>query len=521
MAGLSKGAVIQLILQYIGGNPLQQVPTTTVGGQPVAIKAGLGGLGSLASKGIALAGQAASIASQASALAGMSGNLALASKFSEVTGQLTTISALGSTAQAVTQLSTSIGDLNTLTQQLGAVASLADQVDGMTQYKQLSNGLSSLDSQLAQINEENNKRSALTSLADQVATAGGGLQEGLSYVNKNPLESKITNSRDNLTTYTSNSFNKLSLSLPAISSNVQLANAYSRLKLAIGGPDGKTGAVSQLDAYKLHTDRLSGVTVSSDSDSYEPEESGEEIAFFYNVPGNTNTTIVSFSVNKVRSAKYFVQGSVGLDHQTSEVYIIHDSNTAFTRELGLIYTRNPFIRFTSKIESNTLSLIANSSISNVDIVVYGVKLQIATKASSLNAISQEKILESARGLSGFYPEDTTDYVKMQAGSLYDSSSISTLDDTIDKMLLNLTNTSFEQLSLEQKETYINDYANTINSITASMQQTIDSDVTAQKEVSKKLESASLLYSVSNNYADPNAKALLDLTLTDSVKNTLK
>lgn len=521
MAGLSKGAVIQLILQYIGGSPLQQVPTTTVGGQPVAIKAGLGGLGSMASKAITLAGQAASIASQASAMAGMAGNLSLASKLSDLTGQLTTVTALGSTAESVAQINSNIGELNDLTQQLGSIATLSTQVGALTQFNDISTGMGNLGAQLNQINLENEKRTSLTSVANQVALADGGLQQGLSYVNQNPLNTKIDNSKTNLIQYTSNSYSGLSAALPKISSNVQLANAYTRLKLALGGPDGKTGAVSQLDAYKLHTDRLSGVTVSSDSDSYAPEESGEETAFFYDVPGNTNTTIVSFSVNKVRSAKYFVQGSVGLDHQTSEVYIIHDSNTAFTRELGLIYTRNPFIKFTSKIESNTLSLIANSSIANVDIVVYGIKLQIATKASSLEAISQEKILESARGLSGFYPEDTTDYVKLQAGSLYDSSSISTLDDNIQKILLNLTNSSFENLSVSQKQNYINEYANTINSVTASMQQSIDSDVAVQKEVSRKLESASLLYSVSNNYTDPNAKSLLDLTLTDSIKNTLK
>lgn len=521
MAGLSKGAVIQLILQYIGGNPLQQVPTTTVGGQPVAIKAGLGGLGSLANKAISLAGQASAIASQASSLAGLAGNFSLASKLSELTGQLSAASVIGSTIESVTQINSQIGELNTLTQQLGSLSSLATQVDAISQFESISSGVTSLNQQLSQVNAENEKRSALTSLATTVATSTGGLQQGLALVNRNPLETKIDSSKNNLIQYTSNSYSGLSVALPEISSNAQLANAYSKLKLALGGPDGKTGALAQLDAYKLHTDRLSGVTVSSDSDSYAPEESGEETNFFYDVPGNTNTTIVSFSVNKVRSAKYFVQGSVGLDHQTSEVYIIHDSNTAFTRELGLIYTRNPFIKFTSKIESNTLSLIANSAIPNVDIVVYGVKLQVATKSSSLNAISQEKILESARGLSGFYPEDTTDYVRLQANSLFNTGTISTLDQTVSQMLDYLTNSTFNQLTLSQKQQYINDYANTINNITAEMQQFIDSDIAAQQEVSRKLESASLLYSVSNNYSDPNAKTLLDLTLTDTVKNTLQ
>ena len=54
-----------------------------------------------------------------------------------------------------------------------------------------------------------------------------------------------------------------------------------------------------------------------------------------------------------------------------------------------------------------------------------------------------------------------------------------------------------------------------------MQSNIDLDITAQEEVSKKLESASVVFSVSSNYADPNAKALLDLTLQDSIKNSLQ
>lgn len=49
MAGLSKQAVVNLILQYIGGSPLDQIESTVVAGAPVAIQRGVASFGSLSS----------------------------------------------------------------------------------------------------------------------------------------------------------------------------------------------------------------------------------------------------------------------------------------------------------------------------------------------------------------------------------------------------------------------------------------------------------------------------------------
>lgn len=45
---LSKGAIISLILKYIGGKMLARQQATKVAGAPVAVEAGLGSFGSLA-----------------------------------------------------------------------------------------------------------------------------------------------------------------------------------------------------------------------------------------------------------------------------------------------------------------------------------------------------------------------------------------------------------------------------------------------------------------------------------------
>ena len=60
---ITKSTVIKLILKYIGGAPLMQVPTSTIGGAPIAARAG------------ALVGAAAGVASQVSSLASQAGAL--------------------------------------------------------------------------------------------------------------------------------------------------------------------------------------------------------------------------------------------------------------------------------------------------------------------------------------------------------------------------------------------------------------------------------------------------------------
>jgi len=339
-------------------------------------------------------------------------------------------------------------------------------------------------------------------------------------ISKNPLESTITTTKTNLTNYAVNNYSALDAAVPSISAEPQLANAYTQLKLSLGGADGLTGAISQLNSFKDHTDRISGITLSADSDYSESKESGPETLYYYDMTPNTWQSVISFSAKDFRSAKYFIQGSAGVEHQTSEVFVIHDNTRVYTREVDLIYTADPFISFTSQFENDRVKVLANTALPNTDLVIYGIKLEVATTAASKELITQEKILESAKTMSGFYPDDNTDYVRMQAGSLY-SESASFLNDYVSQLTSKLNSIEFNSLSIEAKDQYIRNYANTINTISKSMQESIDADIAAQQEISKKIESASAVFAISANYNDPKAKSLLDLTLNDSVKNQLQ
>jgi hypothetical protein len=85
----------------------------------------------------------------------------------------------------------------------------------------------------------------------------------------------------------------------------------------------------------------------------------------------------------------------------------------------------------------------------------------------------------------------------------------------------INSNEFNNLTTAQQQTYLLDYANTINSSARALQDSIDSDIAAYNDVSKKIEAASVLATINTNYSDPESKALLNLTLQPTVKSQLK
>lgn len=521
---ISKGAVIKLILKYIGGNPLMQIPTTTVGGQPVAIQAGLGGAVSSFNQVSQIASEAASLSGQLSSLSSAIGATNLVGQFTSITDNL-----VGGEFSAITDLTSQVSGLGSLTSQLTSIASVAldsgtlspSGILAATEILGLTNQISSISSSLNQITSSSGSPTGLSQLAADIGNYSGGLQQGLSLASQNPLDPTIINTSAKLSSYTQGSYSGLDSSLPNIVSNPSLADAYNSLKSSLGGSDGLTGAVSQLNAYKDHTDRLSGIKLSSESDYYDSQESGSEYLYYYNLPVNTWKDVVSFSAKTFRSAKYFIQGTSNNEHQSSEIFVIHDNIRVYTREVDQIYTTDPFITFTAQFTDNTVKILANTALPNTDLVIYGIKLEVATKAESVDTITQEKILESAKSMAGFYPDDKTDYIEKQSSSILNPAALVALEDVVSNLVSRMTHDSFETLSVAEKENYIRNYANTINRLTTSMQTSIDSDIAAYEETTKKVESASIVYGISSSYSDPRAKRLLDLTLKDNVKTNLK
>jgi hypothetical protein len=499
MAGLSKSAVIKLILQYIGGKMLMQVPTTTIGGMPVAAQSG------------SLSGFAGSV----SGLNSLSGLTSSLSDISAITGELGGL----------------VGDLNSLQ---SLTDNLAENLSGVSGFESLVNGLAGESSSLNSLTSLTNNLNALqgyvgtstqnytdlSSIARSVATDSGGLQSGLSQISVNPLSNFLTQTKGSLSTLTASNYSGLDSTLPDVASDPALSTEYAELKTSLGGSDGLSGAISQIDAYQLHTDRLSGVTLSSESDYSTEEESGTYYEYATIANNNTWETAIEFNARRYRSAKYFIQGTANNEHQTSEVFLIHDNNRVYVREVDLIYTQDPFIQFTGSLSDNVVRVMANTEFQNTSLVIYGIRLEVASNAESQSVISQDKILASARAMKGFYGEDGNNYVQLQSNSIFNTVPLTTIDYHIREMSRKINSNEFNVLSTAQKQAYLRDYANTINSSANALQNSIDSDIAAYNDVSKKIEAASVLATINTNYSDPESKALLNLTLQPSVKSKL-
>lgn len=241
----------------------------------------------------------------------------------------------------------------------------------------------------------------------------------------------------------------------------------------------------------------------------------------YDLPANSPNNIVEFATTTYRSAKFFIQGSSGNEHQTSEVFVIHDNSNVFLREVYLIYTQDPFISFTGHIVDNTVRILANTALPNTDIVVYGIMLEVVNKSAADSTVSQDKILDAAKSMKGLFPEDTTDYVRAQTGSLYRTDLVATLDREINDGLAMLSEPSFLNRPLAEQQEFIDKLADTIAERTAALQESIDTDLKAISEVNTKIESAGLVSGIIDAYSDPQAKALLDMTLNSEVKAALQ
>jgi hypothetical protein len=501
MAGLSKSAVIKLILQYIGGKMLMQVPTTTIGGMPVAAQSG------------SLSGFAGSV----SGLSDLSGLTSSLSDISAITGEL---GGLVGDVQALQSLTDDLaGTLSSVSGFESLVSNLGGETSSLNSLTSLTNNLNSLQGYVRQ-SKGSQKASDLSGIARSVATDSGGLQSGLSQISVNPLSNFLTQTKGSLSTLTASNYSGLDSTLPDVASDPALSTEYAELKTALGGSDGLSGAISQIDAYQLHTDRLSGVTLSSESDYSTEEESGTYYEYATIANNNTWETAIEFNARRYRSAKYFIQGTANNEHQTSEVFLIHDNNRVYVREVDLIYTQDPFIQFTGSLSDNVVRVMANTEFQNTSLVIYGIRLEVASNAESQSVISQDKILASARAMKGFYGEDGNNYVQLQSNSIFNTVPLTTIDYHIREMSRKINSNEFNALSTAQKQAYLRDYANTINSSANALQNSIDSDIAAYNDVSKKIEAASVLATINTNYSDPESKALLNLTLQPSVKSKL-
>lgn len=109
----------------------------------------------------------------------------------------------------------------------------------------------------------------LASLASSAADVAGSVGT-LSSLVENPVGGVAADLGSTVGDLTGNNFQSLDSTLSTVAGNAALADSYSKLKNALGGGDGTAGLNSTLTKFKDHTDKITGVALSSDSDLSKP-----------------------------------------------------------------------------------------------------------------------------------------------------------------------------------------------------------------------------------------------------------
>lgn len=364
---------------------------------------------------------------------------------------------------------------------------------------------------------------ALVELALTAAANANGLQAGLVTFSQNPLDSIIEDSRDLLIYYTENNYANLNTALTGISSNPNLNSAYKLLRESIGGSDGLSGVVAQLDEFRIHTDRLSGLYLDNESVEAEPtNDSITEDLTLYGLSGGP-TEIFSFNARKFRSAKYLIQATAAdadRGHTVTELYILHDNHHPYTREVVSMYSNEPFVEYTTQLADGEIRVLANTAADNTDFVIHGTRLQISRAAKSYANVSQTKILEHHIQLSTFL-NDGVDYVRYQSGALYNAAVVANISREIRDLLIQLRSTDFLGQSDALQAAGVNAWAGIITTRANTIQAQIDDDWDAYAECRKKSEALAIAFSLASGYEQPNANTTLQSTLNNVTKAAIE
>lgn len=83
---------------------------------------------------------------------------------------------------------------------------------------------------------------------------------------------------------------------------------------------------------------------------------------------DANQVVDTFSVTKVRSAKYIVQATRGSEYHMTEVMVIHDGTSVYMTEYSTIYTgSNPLITLDADINGGNVRLLTTPAMNNTAI----------------------------------------------------------------------------------------------------------------------------------------------------------
>jgi hypothetical protein len=238
--------------------------------------------------------------------------------------------------------------------------------------------------------------------------------------------------------------------------------------------------------------------------------------FYFSLNGGPNT-IAQFSKTSYRSARITIQASSNNEHSLSEIYVLHDNENVYIRELDFIYTIDPFVDYTATIDTNNVYIMANTTLPNTDLVIFA-NLFDNPVTSADDSIDLEKIIETSSTISSLLPEDKTDYAAQLTSSLNKESDVMNFNRKINDSLEYMTSSAFTALSNTAQATFISSLADFINNTSNTLSESVQSDVQAFYDTSKKIESMSTLTNINLGYSNDNTKGLLQKILNANGKS---
>lgn len=291
---------------HMGGTFLQQAPTVTINGLPVAIRqGGIGALGSALGGALgALGGLAglAAIASQISALQSLS-NLAGIANLQSLAGQLSGLESLGDLSSLTSNLDLIKEVSAGLEGALGSIGDISQLGDSLSSLTEGLGGLDALKDQISQVKNLSSTLSDLNSLTAGITTSG------VSELLQNPVLDKLND-------VVSNIDNLGNLSSGLISEAGSVIDSVSPgLSTTLNNVVNTTLRNSMTD-IETHTNVLSGVVEKTESNFFGLQDivqTGTNVNNSLGVDQDTflkTTASALFSDDKFSTVKDDISGNI-------------------------------------------------------------------------------------------------------------------------------------------------------------------------------------------------------------------
>lgn len=227
--------------------------------------------------------------------------------------------------------------------------------------------------------------------------------------------------------------------------------------------------------------------------------------------------IANFSKTVYKSAKIVVQASANLHQQLSEIYLIHDGNNVFMNTSNMIDSLGVFTTFEANTDNSSVYVYATSSESNTDLGIFITSYMIP-EPSNDEKIYLESVISTATTMTALYPNSNVDYAATLTSSLDKEKQLTELNVRIDRSIAYMQTTEFLTKTAAEQAAYMNDLANSINSISEDLNSAVDNDIKAFKQYTTDIESMTTVASLNSQYQDPVGKKILDKVLKRPVRS---